>query len=361
MRQYLMLHMIAILVAVTVDFAAGDPAWALHPIRLIGKLIGVLESRLCKLNSSCQSAGSDSTGDSKHLRRMQFASGIVLWITVILAVFAVSFIVVAGSYRLNAYMGCVVEAVLSYFILAAGSLRDESMKVYVCLRGSKCSPAGYEDRLSDARSALSMIVGRDTDSLDEAGIVRAAVETVAENTSDGVIAPLIYTALGGPVLGLCYKAVNTMDSMIGYRNEKYEYFGKFAAVADDVANLVPSRISALLMIVGALLLNVTNALYGEGSCPYDPAGAFRMWLRDRYKHKSPNSAQTESVCAGALGVRLGGDSNYGGVTVKKPFIGDDMRPIEACDIKKAVRLMFAAEAVCTAVIFTIISLISISR
>jgi adenosylcobinamide-phosphate synthase len=194
-----------------------------------------------------------------------------------------------------------------------------------------------------------MIVGRDTDALDEAGIVRATVETVAENTSDGVIAPLLYTFFGTPVLGMCYKAVNTMDSMLGYHNDEYENFGKFAARADDVANFIPSRLSAIFMSLAA------------GTVGCSMREAFRIWIRDRYKHKSPNSAQTESACAGALGVRLGGSSRYKGVLVEKPYIGDDTRPIVADDIRRAVRLMFETEIVCTAVIFIITGLILIFR
>ena len=194
-----------------------------------------------------------------------------------------------------------------------------------------------------------MIVGRDTDMLDEAGIIRATVETVAENTSDGIIAPLLYTFLGTPVLGMCYKAVNTMDSMIGYHNDEYEYFGKVAARADDVANFIPSRLSAVFMCIAA----------GITGCSM--RNAFRIWIRDRYRHKSPNSAQTESACAGALNIRLGGSSRYRGVLVEKPYIGDDTRPVEANDIKRAIRLMFGTEIVCTAVIFIITGLNLIFR
>ena len=190
-----------------------------------------------------------------------------------------------------------------------------------------------------------MIVGRDTEVLDETGIIKACVETVAENTSDGVIAPLLYTALGGPVLGMCYKAVNTMDSMIGYNNERYEYFGKVAARADDVANLLPSRISALLMILASFIL-------GLFCDRYSVSGAARIWIRDRYRQKSPNAGQTESVCAGALGIRLLGDASYGGKTVHKPFIGDDTRCPEPDDIVRAAHLMYTAEVLCTAAILS---------
>ncbi len=309
MKDILIFHTIALATAIILDLLIGDPHAMPHPIRAIGALISALD---------------------KRLRRDQ---GPLLWLIVIFATAIVTAALMITSYRLNRFVGLAVETVLTFYILAAGSLCRETMQVYKALPD-----------LEAARLKLSMIVGRDTAGLDEEGIVRAAVETVAENASDGVIAPLVYTALAGPVLGMIYKAVNTMDSMIGYRNERYERFGRFAAKADDVANFIPSRLSALFMIAASLVLKL---FCGE---PYDHARAYSIWRRDRRNHTSPNSAQTESVCAGALGVRLGGANHYGGVLVKKPYIGDDIRPIEADDIKRAIRLMFATEAVCTAVI-----------
>ena len=330
MREYLLFHMIALTAGVILDIAIGDPLRFPHPIRTIGVLIGTLE-RLFRKSTKKEAVSERRIKDT--------VSGALLWIIVMAVVSAVSFGILAGAYRLNVCAGLAVETVLTFYILAAGSLRDESMKVGKALSD-----------ISAARDALSMIVGRDTAALDEAGIIRAAVETVAENTSDGVVAPLLYTFIGGPVLGMCYKAVNTMDSMLGYHDSEYEYFGKVAARADDIANLIPSRISAVCMIFAA------------GVMPgYSFGGAFRIWRRDRYRHKSPNSAQTESVCAGALGVRLAGDASYKGIMVKKPYIGDDARPIEAQDIKRAVRLMFGTECVCMAVIFTITGLNLIIR
>ena len=183
-----------------------------------------------------------------------------------------------------------------------------------------------------------MIVGRDTDNLDAEGVTKAAVETVAENTSDGVVAPMLYCAVGGPVLGLMYKAVNTMDSMIGYKNDKYLYFGRAAAKLDDAANFLPARISAVFMLFSAFIGG------------FDLKNALRIYKRDRLKHSSPNSAHTEAVCAGALGVRLAGDAVYFGKTVKKPFIGEALRKIEPEDIRRANRLMYftawTAETVC---------------
>jgi len=190
-------------------------------------------------------------------------------------------------HRIHPVAGVILEMIMTYQILAAKCLKVESMKVYKCLK---------ENDLIAARHAVSMIVGRDTGRLDETGVAKAAIETVAENTSDGVIAPMLYTALGGPVLGFFYKAVNTMDSMVGYKNEKYLHFGRAAAKLDDVMNFLPARISALLMVGTAFIS-------GKG---YNGKQAWRIWRRDNRKHASPNSAQTESVCAGALGIQLAG-------------------------------------------------------
>ncbi len=321
--------MIAMTAGFIMDVVIGDPHKLPHPIRAIGKLISFLDKRLYK----------DVKNSSKVLR------GALLFLTVIIVTFLVSAAVLSGAYRLNVYLGIVAEAVMTFYIMAAGSLRNESMKV---------SKALDKPDINEARQALSMIVGRDTDELDEAAVARAGVETVAENTSDGVIAPLLYTAVLGPVGGFMYKAVNTIDSMLGYRNERYEYFGKTAAVADDIANLIPSRISAVFMILSSFVLMIFSR-------DFSGPGAASIWARDRYKHKSPNSAQTESVCAGALGLRLGGDSKYGGILVSKPYIGDDIRPVCSGDIKRANILMYATEILCTAVIFTITALIWISR
>ena len=226
-----------------------------------------------------------------------------------------------GRLRVNIVLGAVAESVLCCYMLAARCLCRESMKV--------CRAAESGD-IEEARRAVSMIVGRDTAVLDRDGIIRAAVETVAENTSDGVTAPLFYMGLGGAVGAFFYKSVNTMDSMIGYKNEKYADIGWFAAKLDDVLNFIPSRLTALLMAAAAPVLGL------------DRRGALRIWRRDRRKHASPNSAQTESACAGALHVRLAGDAWYFGKLHKKPYIGDDDRPIESGDIRRANRLMYGA-------------------
>ena len=236
-------------------------------------------------------------------------------------------LVLVIAYRLHPCVGLVTEAVMTYWCLATKALYRESHKVYVALKNSG---------LDEGRKAVSMIVGRDTDALDEAGVIKATVETVAENTSDGVIAPMLYLALGGPVLGMAYKAINTIDSMIGYQNDRFLDFGRCGARLDDAVNFIPSRISAILMICACACL---------GS-KYDTKHAVAVYRRDRRKHKSPNAAQTESVCAGALGIRLAGPASYFGKRVDKPPIGDPIRPVALEDIKRAGYLMLATAVLC---------------
>lgn len=297
------------------DLMFGDPHWMPHPVRLMGRLIGGTERLL---------RGGKGKGGSAAEETVK---GAVLAVIVPAAVAGAAWGVLRAAYGIHRFVGMGAEIFLTYQIFAAKCLRVESMKVYDCLKVGD---------LDGARAAVSMIVGRDTDRLDEEGVAKAAVETVAENTSDGVIAPMVYTALGGPVLGLLYKAVNTMDSMVGYKNEKYLYFGRAAAKLDDLVNYVPARVSAWMMIGGAFLLG------GD----FSGRGALRVYKRDRRNHASPNSAHTESVCAGALGVRLAGDGWYFGKLVKKPFIGDDLRRVEYEDIRRANRLMGAAGWIC---------------
>ncbi len=309
------LYLAAMAAGIILDVCLGDPHRFPHPVRAIGWLIEKTENRVRPLFPA-SARGESAAGI--------FFAGIILFITGA----AVCFIL-RTSWRISPFLGAAAEAILTYYLLAARSLRDESMKVYRALS---------EGDTKKARQAVSMIVGRDTERLDGAGIARAAVETVAENTSDGVIAPLFYLALGGPAAGWIYKAVNTMDSMVGYRNEKYMFFGRAAARLDDAVNFLPSRLSALFMITAAFLLRM------------DGKNAFCIWKRDRRNHKSPNSAQTEAACAGALGIRLAGDAWYFGSLVKKPYIGDDLRPVETEDIRRANRLMgtAAAMAACAA-------------
>lgn len=245
-----------------------------------------------------------------------------MWILVILASAAVPMGILYLAEKFSPCAAFVLKCFWCYQLLAARSLGKESKKVYKKL---------IQDDLSGARLAVSMIVGRDTENLTVEGVTKAAVETVAENTNDGVIAPLIYMLIGGPILGFVYKAVNTMDSMLGYKNEKYLYFGRVAAKMDDVAGFIPARISALLMILASCLLGM------------DGKNALWIWKRDRRKHASPNAAQTEAVCAGALQVQLAGDAWYFGKKHEKDTIGDPIREIEPRDILRSEKLMIGTE------------------
>ena len=312
----MMWSLAALVIGFCIDLLVGDPHGFPHPVVLIGKCISVLERAL---RCICPKTPSGER-----------AAGAILWGTVVIVSTAVPALLLWLSGLVSPWLRLALESVMCWQILAVKSLRDESMKVYDALESGD---------LAASRHAVSMIVGRDTDRLDDAAVTRAAVETVAENTSDGVTAPMFYMALGGAVGGFFYKAANTMDSMLGYTNDKYINFGRTAAKLDDVLNYIPSRLTALLMILSAYILR------------FDGKNAFRIWKRDRRKHASPNSAQTEAVCAGALDVRLAGDAYYFGELHKKPFIGDDIRPIENEDIRRANRLMYM-----TSILMLILSL-----
>ena len=325
-------HIFAFIAGFVLDLLIGDPHFIPHPVRLIGSLISFLDKRL-----NCDAKYNIS---EKKLNLIKYKRGMLLVFAVIFATFTMSVIIIVAAYSINLYAGVIAEAVMTWQILATKCLRVESMRVYDALS---------TDGVDAGRRAVSMIVGRDTSVLDEAGVTRAAVETIAENTSDGVIAPMLYTAIGGPVLGFVYKAVNTMDSMIGYKNDKYMYFGRFAARLDDVVNFIPARISAYMMIVAAFI----------GGRQFDGQNAYRIFKRDRFNHASPNSAQTESVCAGALRVRLAGDAVYFGKLVKKKYIGDRLREIEYEDIKRANRLMYITAFLCELLSVAVMSLILI--
>ncbi|WP_022749169.1 adenosylcobinamide-phosphate synthase CbiB [Lachnobacterium bovis] len=307
-----------LLIGFLLDLLIGDPYCLPHPIRWIGNLISFLEKKLY-LNDPLLSV------DQKN--KKNFYHGMILTLEVVFCTMFVSMGVLILTRKINIIVYTIIKSVMCYYILATKSLKVESMKVYKALK---------ENDIEKARFAVSMIVGRDTKELDEIGITKAAVETVAENTSDGVIAPIIYLAIGGPVLGFTYKAINTLDSMIGYKNEKYCTFGTFAAKLDDIVNYLPSRISAILMIVSCVFLGKN----------YDTKNAIFIFKRDRYKHKSPNSAQTESVCAGALNVQLAGDAKYFGKIVKKDYIGDPNRKIRIDDIKSANNMLYTTAFLC---------------
>ena len=296
----------ALILGFCLDLLIGDPHGIPHPVALIGKLIDVTEKGMRK-------------AFPKTVRGENFA-GAAIWLIVVTVSTALPALLLWLAYGVSRWLGLALETIMCAQILATKSLRQESMKVYQALQTGD---------LEKARHAVSMIVGRDTQRLDEAGVARAAVETVAENTSDGIIAPMLFLAIGGAPLGFFYKAVNTMDSMLGYVEMPYKNVGLVPAKMDDLFNFLPARISALLMLAAGALLGM------------DGKNGWKIFKRDRYNHASPNSAQTESVCAGLLGLRLAGDAWYHGVLHKKKYIGDPLREIEPEDIPKACRLLYA--------------------
>ena len=294
----------ALVIGFCIDLLVGDPHGFPHPVVLIGRLISTLERALRRICPKTPAG--------------ERAAGAILWGAVVIVSTGVPALLLWLCGLVSPWLRLAAESVMCWQILAVKSLRDESMKVYDALESGD---------LAASRRAVSMIVGRDTAQLDDSAVTRAAVETVAENTSDGVVAPLLFLAIGGAPLGFFYKAVNTMDSMLGYVEPPYKNIGLMPAKADDVVNYIPARLSALLMLAAGGLLGL------------DTANGWRIFRRDRKKHASPNSAQTESVCAGLLGVRLAGDAWYHGVLHKKEYIGDARREITHEDIPRTCRLM----------------------
>ncbi|HWP50466.1 MAG TPA: adenosylcobinamide-phosphate synthase CbiB [Clostridia bacterium] len=297
----------AILLGFLLDLLFGDPVFIPHLVVGIGKIITRFERGLRKAFLKTPNG--------------ELSAGTLLAISVPLFSFGLCHLLLWLGGLIHPAVRLVVASLICWQCLAARSLAQAGKRVQHALASSD---------INDARSAVAQIVGRNTTGLDRTGIIRAAVETVAENTCDGVIAPLFWLAVGGAPCGVFYKAVNTLDSMVGYKNDKYLYFGRASARLDDVMNYIPARISALLLLTSTRL------------CGFDVKNAWRIFKRDRYNHKSPNSAQSESVCAGALGIRLGGDAVYFGKLVKKPAIGDPQRECEPQDISLASRLMLCA-------------------
>lgn len=316
MRSMIFYRLLALALAGVFDQIFADPRVSWHPICLIGNLIGWTETWTRPLFPK-------SKGGER-------AAGIYLVIFVLLVATAVPSAITFGLYHLHPAAGVLTESVLLYFTFAAKSLERESMAVFHALEN---------EGLEAARRSVSMIVGRDTKHLTEDGVIKAAVETVAENTSDGVIAPLFYALIGGAGSACFYKAVNTMDSMVGYKNDRYQYYGTAAARLDDLVNLIPARLSAFLML--AVYVPVKRSRKWRGVHAQPLAAAWRIYRRDCHAHASPNSAQTESVMAGALGVQLAGDASYFGIVHHKPTIGDAVRQAERADIARAVALMKA--------------------
>ena len=299
----------AVLGGFVLDALFGDPAWLPHPVVYMGKAISKLEKFLRpRLPKTPQG---------------ELLGGAIVAFCLPVGTFLLTGLVCWGAARLHPLLGLAVQMFWCGQALAAKGLVQESMNVYKELK---------KPDLPGARQAVSRIVGRDTAALTAEGVTKAAVETVAENASDGVIAPLLYMLVGGAPLALTYKAINTMDSMLGYKNEKYLYFGRVPAKLDDAANYIPSRLAGLLWVAAAAFTH------------NDAKGAWKIWRRDRRNHASPNSAQTESACAGALGVQLAGPAYYFGEYYAKPTIGDALRPIEPEDILRANQMMYVASS-----------------
>ena len=306
----LLYQTIAFTLGYILDLMFGDPQWFPHPVRLIGTLISKTEQILRRIFH-------------KSEKKELFAGGILVAVVVTIST-VIPFFILGIAYWFGDLIGVIIEAFLCYTLLATKSLKDESMKVYHALQ---------QRDLEGGRYFVSRIVGRDTKNLTVEGVTKATVETIAENTSDGIVAPFFYMALGGATLGFFYKAINTMDSMVGYKNEKYLYFGRCAAKLDDVVNYIPARLSAVLMVLASMI------------CKFSYKNAWKIYKRDCRNHASPNSAHTEAVCAGALSIQLAGDAYYFGKLYKKPTIGEPIRPIQVEDIRRANRLLYVTSMI----------------
>ena len=304
----------AAIIALALDMMLGDPEWLIHPVVIMGKCISRAERALRRIFPATE--------------RGEFAAGLMLALSLPLLTLALTLIPVLLLDRYMPILSFALQVFWGWQSLAVKGLITAGKEV-----------AGHLDRqeTEEARRSVGKIVGRDTDKLDEDGIVRACVESLAENFSDGIVAPLFYFILGGAPLALCYKAVNTLDSMTGYKNKKYIFFGRASAKMDDAANFIPSRAAAVFLIMAARLLR------------YDAEGAARVWKRDRRKHDSPNSAQTEAAAAGALGIKLGGGSYYFGEYKEKPVIGDGNKKPDTGDIRRMSRMVFLGSLISLAV------------
>ncbi len=306
-----MISLSALLIGFALDLLLGDPPRFPHIVVGMGKVISWMENGLRRVFPDTVK-GELCGGALLALSLPPLSLGIT-WGALHLCSLA------------HPLLRLLVESLICWQCLALRSMTDAGMRVYTALE---------QDDLPAARLAVGRIVGRDTAALDRAGVTRAAVESVAESLNDGVIAPLLYMLAGGAPLGVFYKVINTMDSMIGYKNRRYLYFGRAAAILDDIANFIPARLAGLLIVPAAFCLKL------------DGRNAWRIFRRDRHKHASPNSAQTEAACAGALHLQLGGDAAYSGETFSRPTLGDDDRPIIPADIGRANRLLWGSSIIC---------------
>ncbi|MGH4038856.1 MAG: adenosylcobinamide-phosphate synthase CbiB [Sphaerochaeta sp.] len=301
--------LISFVLGYLLDLLFGDPRSLYHFVQFEGKLISIFDRKLNRRPNS---------------RLYSRAAGIVLWILSVGITFFLIYMIINVGASINPYLGLFFETFFVYQCLATHSLKKESMYVHSAIE---------KNDLIDARLKLAYIVGRDTDNLDFEGIMKADVETIAENTSDGVISPIFYMALFGVYGGVFCKLVNTLDSMVGYKNDRYRYFGTFSARMDDVIQFIPARLTAVLMIAASFILR------------YDSKNGIKIFRRDRYKHASMNSAQSEATAAGILDVQLAGDAIYGGVVKKKPSIGDPIKKIDKNDIVRANRLLYLSSSI----------------
>ena len=296
---------IKIWIAYVLDLIFGDPQNIIHPVQVIGKMINTGEKSLLEKKY-------------KSDRKYKFFAGMILNITVISLTYGITYLIHRTSE--NSIIFTVAEIYLMYTVFSINSLAREGNRVYNILK---------EGNIERARKDLSYLVSRDTGTMDEKMIIRSTMETISENTVDGIVAPMFYMFLGGLPLSMAYKAINTLDSMVGYKNEKYIDFGKFSAKVDDVANFIPARITGIFIVFASMILG------------YNGKEAWRIFFRDRKNHSSPNSAHSEASVAGALGVQFGGRVSYFGKEVDKPTIGDKKKEFEIEDIKKNIKIMYA--------------------
>jgi len=310
---------IKIWIAYVLDLIFGDPQNIIHPVQIIGKMINIGEKSLL---------GKKYKSDRKY----KFFAGMILNITVISLTYGITYLIPRTSE--NSIILTVAEIYLMYTVFSINSLAREGNRVYNILK---------EGNIERARKDLSYLVSRDTGTMDEKMIIRSTMETISENTVDGIVAPMLYMFLGGLPLSMTYKAINTFDSMVGYKNEKYMDFGKFSAKLDDVANFIPARITGILIVIGSIILG------------YDYKNSLKVFIRDRKNHSSPNSGHAEAGVAGALGVQFGGRVSYFGKEVDKPVIGDKIKDFELEDIKKNIKIMYVASFL-SLIVFSVISL-----
>ena len=308
---------IKIWIAYILDLIFGDPQNIIHPVQIIGKIISLGEKILLK-----EKSGS----------RYKFFAGIILNIFVVSITYGLTCLIYKSSKISGVFT--LIEIYLMYTVFSVNSLAREGNRVYNILK---------EGNIEKARKDLSYLVSRDTETMDEKMIIRSTMETISENTVDGIVAPMFYMFLGGLPLAMTYKAINTLDSMVGYKNEKYMDFGKFSAKIDDIANFIPARITGFLIVAASMILR------------YNYKNSLKIFIRDRKNHSSPNSAHAEASVAGALGVQFGGRVSYFGKEVDKPVIGDKIKDFELEDIKKNIKIMYAASFL-SLVMFSVISL-----